>query len=236
VRLFYGHGFVSWLALLGRFGPYLNDLGCVMAVAANKRSVMTLYSNPKSPFSHRVRLVLMEKNITVDVVEADPQSLPEDVIDLNPYGTLPTLVDRDLVLYESRIVMEYLDERFPHPPLLPVDPVTRATTRLYMWRIDYDWYRLMGVILAEGKEATKARKRLKERLITSAAIFDNKPFFMSDEFTLVDCSIAPLLWRLRQMGIELPASAKSITAYADRVFEREGFKQSLSEYESELRG
>ena len=207
-----------------------------MAVAANKRSVMTLYSNPRSAYSHRVRTVLMEKNITVDIVDADPQALPEDVIDLNPYGTLPTLIDRDLVLFESRIVMEYLDERFPHPPLLPVDPVSRATTRLYLWRIDYDWYRLMNIVLAEGKDAAKARKQLKERLVGAASIFENKPFFMSEEHTLVDCSIAPLLWRLPQMGIELPASAKVITEYAERQFAREGFQQSLSEFERELRG
>ena len=207
-----------------------------MAVATNKRSVMTLYSNPHSAYSHRVRLVLMEKNITVDIVDADPGTLPEDVIDLNPYGTLPTLIDRDLVLYESRIVMEYLDERFPHPPLLPVDPVSRATTRLYLWRIDYDWYRLMNIILAEGKDATKARKQLKERLVTSSSIFSGKPFFMSDEYTLVDCSIAPLLWRLPQLKIELPSQASAITDYADRLFARDGFQQSLSEFERELRG
>jgi len=197
---------------------------------------MTLYSNPHSAYSHRVRLVLMEKNITVDIDDADPGTLPEDVIDLNPYGTLPTLIDRDLVLYESRIVMEYLDERFPHPPLLPVDPVSRATTRLYLWRIDYDWYRLMNIILAEGKDATKARKQLKERLVTWSSIFSGKPFFMSDEYTLVDCSIAPLLWRLPQLKIELPSQASAITDYADRLFARDGFQQSLSEFERELRG
>lgn len=197
---------------------------------------MTLFSNPRSAQSHRVRMVLMEKNITVEILDSDPQALPEDVIDLNPYGTLPTLIDRDLVLYESRIIMEYLDERFPHPPLLPVDPVSRATTRLYLWRIDYDWYRLMGIILAEGKEAPKARKQLKERLVASAPVFGNKTFFMSDEFTLVDCSIAPLLWRLPQLEIELPPQAKPISDYAERMFRREGFKHSLSEFERELRG
>ena len=207
-----------------------------MAVAANKRSVMTLYSNPKSAYSHRVRLVLMEKNISVDILDADPQELPEDVVDLNPYGTLPTLIDRDLVLYESRIIMEYLDERFPHPPLLPVDPVSRATTRLYLWRIDYDWYRLMNIILAEGKEAPKARKQLKERLVAANSVFASKPFFMSDEFTLADCSIAPMLWRLPLMELELPSQAQAIIDYADRLFARSGFKQSLTEFERELRG
>ncbi|QFY89589.1 glutathione S-transferase N-terminal domain-containing protein [Magnetovirga frankeli] len=207
-----------------------------MAVAANKRSVMTLFSNPKSAYSHRARLVLMEKNITVEILDADPQDLPEDVVDLNPYGTLPTLIDRDLVLYESRVVMEYLDERFPHPPLMPVDPVSRANTRLYLWRIDYDWYRLMNLILADGKDAAKVRKQLKERLVAANAVFASKPFFMSEEFTLVDCSIAPLLWRLPQMGIELPPQAADISAYADRLFARAGFKLSLTEYEKELRG
>ena len=110
-----------------------------MAVVANRRSVMTMFSDSRSPYSHRVRMVLAEKSITVDVVEVDPASPPEDVIDLNPYGTLPTLVDRDLVLYESRIIMEYLDERFPHPPLLPVDPVSRARSRLFMYRVERDW-------------------------------------------------------------------------------------------------
>lgn len=207
-----------------------------MVVAANKRSVMTLFSNPQSAYSHRVRVVLMEKNITVDIIDAEPTALPEDVVDLNPYGTLPTLMDRDLVLYESRIIMEYLDERFPHPPLLPVDPVNRANTRLYLWRIDYDWYRLMNIILGnDAKEANKARKQLKERLIAANDIFAGKPFFMSDECTLADCSIAPLLWRLPQLGIELPAQASAVTRYADKFFAREGFRLSLTEFERELR-
>jgi stringent starvation protein A len=207
-----------------------------MALAASKRSVMTLFSNPKSAYSHRVRLVLMEKNIAVDIMDADPLELPEDVLDLNPYGTLPTLIDRDLVLYESRIIMEYLDERFPHPPLLPVDPVSRATTRLYLWRIDYDWYRLMNIILSDSREAAKARKQLKERLVAANTVFASKPFFMGDEFTLADCSIAPLLWRLPQMEIDLSAPGQAVTDYAKRLFARAGFKNSLTEFERELRG
>jgi RNA polymerase-associated protein len=206
-----------------------------MAVVASKRSVMTLFSNPRSAYSHRVRMVLAEKNITVDIIDADPHELPEDVMDLNPYGTLPMLVDRELVLYESRIIMEYLDERFPHPPLLPVDPVSRASTRLYLFRVDHDWYRLMNLIMAGGKEAANARKLLRESLLRSAGVFGAKPFFMSDEFGLVDCSIVPLLWRLPSLGVELPPQAKAITAYADRMFKREAFRQSLTEAERELR-
>lgn len=206
-----------------------------MAVVANKRSVMTLYSDAGSAYSHRVRLVLAEKNITVEIQDTDPLELSEDVRDLNPYGTLPTLVDRDLTLFESRIIMEYLDERFPHPPLLPVDPVSRASSRLYMYRVENDWYAMMDAILEGGKGAAKSRKELRESLIVSAPIFAAKPFFMSDDFTLVDCTIAPLLWRLPKLGIELPVQAKAVSEYAQRVFERESFQESLSEVEREFR-
>jgi stringent starvation protein A len=207
-----------------------------MAAVSNKRSVMTLYSDPMNPYCHRVRLVLAEKNITYEVEDIDPLNMPEELMELNPYGTLPTLVDRDLKLYESRIIMEYLDERFPHPPLLPVDPVSRSTSRLLLFRVENDWYRQMDIILTGKKEATKARKELRESLITTAPVFGAKPFFMSDEFTLVDCAIAPLLWRLPTLGVEIPASAKGIHAYAKHLFERESFNQSLSEAEREMRG
>lgn len=203
--------------------------------AANKRSVMTLYSDPSNPYCHRVRLVLAEKNITFEIEDIDPLNMPEELMELNPYGSLPTLVDRDLRLYESRIIMEYLDERFPHPPLLPVDPVSRSTSRLLMYRVDRDWYRLMDVILEGKKEAAKARKELRESLITTAPVFAAKPFFMSDEFTLVDCAIAPLLWRLPMLGVEIPATAKGLHSYAASLFKRESFVQSLSEAEQEMR-
>ncbi len=207
-----------------------------MAAVSNKRSVMTLYSDPVNPYCHRVRLVLAEKNITYEVEDIDPLNMPEELMELNPYGTLPTLVDRDLKLYESRIIMEYLDERFPHPPLLPVDPVSRSTSRLLLFRVENDWYRQMDIILAGKKEAAKARKELRESLISTAPVFGAKPFFMSDEFTLVDCAIAPLLWRLPILGVDIPTSAKGIHAYAKRLFERDSFSQSLSEAEREMRG
>ncbi len=203
--------------------------------AANKRSVMTLYSDPSNPYCHRVRVVLAEKNITFEIEDIDPLNMPEELMELNPYGTLPTLVDRDLRLYESRIIMEYLDERFPHPPLLPVDPVSRSTSRLLMYRVDRDWYRLMDIILEGKKDAAKARKELRESLITTAPVFAAKPFFMSDEFTLVDCAIAPLLWRLPMLGVEIPVSAKGLHNYAASLFKRESFVQSLTEAEQEMR-
>jgi len=206
-----------------------------MAVVANKRSVMTLYSDPQSPYSHRARMVLAEKKIMVEIHDVDPLNLTDDVMDLNPYGTLPTLVDRDLTLYESRIIMEYLDERFPHPPLLPVDPVSKASSRLFMFRVDRDWYSLMDAIMAGGKGATKARKELMESLVTTAPVFAAKPFFMSENLSLVDCSLAPLLWRLPLLSVELPAAANAVADYASRLFERESFQESLTELEREMR-
>ncbi len=208
-----------------------------MTAAAARRAVMTLFSDPSSLQSQRVRLVLAEKNVTCDIVDVDPLDLPEDVIDLNPYGTAPTLVDRDLTLYDARIVCEYINERFPHPPLLPVDPVSRANTRQYMFRVEHDWYPLVDAILAGGKGATKARKELKEGLTATAPVFVANPFFMSDEYSLVDATLAPLLWRLPMLGIELTGAAnKQVNTYAAQMFTRQGFIRSLSEAEREMRG
>lgn len=206
-----------------------------MSVVTSKRAVMTMYSDARSPSSHSVRMVLAEKNITVEIIDTDPVNISDDIMDLNPYGTLPTLVDRDLILYDARIIMEYLDERFPHPPLLPVDPVSRATSRIYMHRVNKDWCSLMDLILAGGKPATKARKELRESLVATAPVFGAKTFFMSDDFTLVDCSIAPLLWRLPVLGVELPPLARPVEEYAQRLFERPSFKLSLTEAEREMR-
>ncbi len=202
----------------------------------NKRTVMTLFSDPESIYSHRVRIVLAEKNITVDILDADPLDLPEDVTDVNPYGTLPTLIDRDLSLYNSRIIMEYLDERYPHPPLLPIDPVSRAMTRIYLHRVEKDWYTLADIILKGGKPAAKARKELKESLLAAGPVLAAKPYFMSDDFTIVDATIAPLLWRLPTLGIELKGvGSGQVLGYAKRLFERPSFGKSLTEEEKELR-
>lgn len=206
-----------------------------MAVAASKRAVMTLFSDPLCPYCHRVRMVLAEKGIAVEVVEVDALDLPDEVMDFNPYGTVPTLVDRDLRLYESRIIMEYLDERFPHPPLLPVDPVARANARLFIYRVERDWYGAMERIF-NGSQAqvTQARKELTESLITTAPVFGAHPFFMSEEFSLVDCCVAPLLWRLPALGIKIPDQAKGLQGYMSRLFSWEAFKSSLTEAEREL--
>ena len=206
-----------------------------MALVANRRSVMNLFSSASCPQSHRVRVVLAEKGITVEIVDVDTNHKPEDLLDLNPYNTVPTLVDRELVLYDPRAIMEYLDERFPHPPLMPVDPVSRARTRLALYRIEQDWYELVPQLESRGeKTASKARKILRDSLTASAEVFAAKDFFLSDEFSLVDASVAPILWRLKHYGIELPRQAKPVMDYAERIFERETFQASLTEVEHEM--
>lgn len=199
-----------------------------------RRSVMTLYS-ADDLHSHRVRIVLAEKDVTIDVLSVSDHQLPEDLIHLNPYNTLPTLVDRDLVLYHSNIIMEYLDERFPHPPLLPVYPVARAKSRLMIHRIEQDWYSLVERIeKGNKKEADVARKELEESLTKLAPVFGDSPYFLSDEFSLVDCCIAPLVWRLKRLGVVLPAQAKPVWSYAKRIFKRNAFQLSLTEVEREF--
>ncbi|ABI37685.1 Glutathione S-transferase, N-terminal domain protein [Shewanella sp. MR-4] len=206
-----------------------------MAVAANKRSVMTLFSGADDLYSHQVRIVLAEKGVTVDVLQVDPNEMPEDLLEVNPYNSVPTLLDRELVLYESRIIMEYLDERFPHPPLMPVYPVSRGQSRLMMHRIDTDWYSLVDRI-RKGDRAEAARKELTESLLSISPVFGEVPYFMSEEFGLADCYLGPLLWRLPVLGIELDSRvAKDIKAYMTRIFERESFKASLTEAEREMR-
>ena len=208
-----------------------------MAVIANRRSVMTLFSKPTCIHSHRARLVLAEKSVNIEIADVEGPDLPEDLMDLNPYHTVPTLVDRDLVLYDSRVIIEYLDERFPHPPLMPVDPVTRAKFRLALFRIESDWYQLAEQFEADGerKLSTKSRKMLRDSILASVDLFSAKKYFLSDDFSLVDCSIAPILWRMPVYGIELGSQAEPIDAYMKRVFERRSFQSSLTELEQEMR-
>jgi RNA polymerase-associated protein len=200
---------------------------------------MTFFSDSTSHYSHRVRIVLAEKGVTVDLIEADSAHPPAELSELNPYNNLPTLVDRDLVLYESKVMMEYLDERFPHPPLLPVYPVARAESRLYIHRIEKDWCNLVDSILHTRSENVikKSTKELRESILGIAPIFAEKPFFMSEEFTLVDCCIAPILWRLPSLGIDIRSSkqTKPLLTYMDNLFNRESFQDSLSEQEREMR-
>ncbi len=191
-----------------------------MGVVA-KRSSMTFYSDGTSQYSHRVRIVLAEKGVTVETIDVDPDKKPEDLASLNPYNSLPTLVDRDLVLYEADIM------------------VARAMSRLWIYRIKQDWCPLVDKLMAkEGTPAQleKARKELRDSLVSIAAIFGEKPYFMSDEFTIVDCCVMPILWRLPVMGIELPKTkgVKPLLDYRNRLFERESVILSLSEQEKEM--
>ncbi len=206
-----------------------------MANIFSRRSVMTLFSPFLCPMSHAVRFVLLEKAIVSEIEYYDPANPPEELLELNPTPATPTLVERDLVLYDSRIIMEYLDERFPHPPLHQMDPVSRANARMLIKRIDQDWYSLLDEILeSSDKKSGKAKKQLRESLIAANPIFGDRPFFMSEEFSLIDCALAPLLWRLPSLGIDVSTPNNAITNYAQRIFNRPAFKSSLSDAEKEL--
>tara|TARA_R110002153_G_scaffold25699_2_gene81361 strand:+ start:3630 stop:4262 length:633 start_codon:yes stop_codon:yes gene_type:complete len=206
-----------------------------MAVAANKRSIMTLFSDTIDIYSHQARIVLAEKGVGVEISFTVPNELPEDLLELNPYGTVPTLIDRELVLYNSHIIMEYLDERFPHPPLMPVYPVSRGQSRLTMHRIQNDWYTLAEKIMAKKGDLEATRNELREAFLALAPLFAETPYFMSEEFSLVDCYLAPLLWRLPALGIELTgAGSKDVKAYMKRIFERPSFIASLTDQEREI--
>jgi RNA polymerase-associated protein len=196
---------------------------------------MTLFSSPTCAMSHCARFVLHEKGVVADIEYYDLNAPPEDLLELNPSGASPTLIERELVLYDSRIIMEYLDERFPHPPLHPMDPVSRATAKMLIKRIDQDWYVLLDEILSSGeKKSAKAKKTLKESIIAAEPIFAARPYFMNDEFSLVDCAIAPLLWRLPSIGIDISTPREAITNYAQRIFKRTGFQRSLSDAEKDM--
>lgn len=199
---------------------------------------LACYSDPADHYSHRVRLVLAEKGISAEIIDVEGGRCPSRLAEVNPYGSLPTLVDRDLALYESTVVMEYLDERYPHPPLLPVYPVARANSRLLIHRIQRDWCKLVDQILEpRAKEAQKAvaRKELRESLTGVSPLFADKPFFLSEELSLVDCCLLPILWRLPLLGIELPRPAKPLLDYMERQFAREAFQASLSHVERDMR-
>lgn len=206
-----------------------------MANIITQKSVMTLFSTPTCAHSHCARLVLHEKGVTVDIEFFDSAEPPEDLLELNPTGISPTLIERDLVLYDARIISEYLDERFPHPPLHQMDPVSRANARMIIKRIDQDWYTLLDEILNSGeKKSAKAKKMLRESIISATPIFEAHPYFMGPEFSLIDCAMAPLLWRLPSLGIDINSLNPAISSYAKRLFSREAFQASLSPEELDM--
>ena len=201
---------------------------------------MILYSERDNHLSHRVRIVLAEKDIACEIREFDIEEVPDDILSVSPYHKLPILVDRDLALYDTSVIMEYLDERFPHPPLLPVYPVARANCRELMLRIDREWCPLVDSIIS-GKLKKANEKKTKEELIqelaTISPIFKEFPFFMNEDFTLVDCYLAPIMWRLTSIGINLPYNKqlKPLLDYQNKIFERPGFIDSLTTIEKDLR-
>lgn len=207
-----------------------------MASPINRKPIMTLYSGINDPYSHCTRIVLFEKDVECRIVEVESNRKPRELSDLNPYNQVPTIVDRDLVLYESAIINEYLDERLPHPPLMPVDPVSRGRARLMLMRFDRDWYRLLPNITGGDKRsANRARNVLRDGLTVISQVFKDQSCVLGEEFSLVDCCLAPLLWRLDEYGINLPRQARPIFEYAERIFARKSFQLSLTDAERELR-
>jgi RNA polymerase-associated protein len=206
-----------------------------MALSQRSRTILTLYSSNDDAQCHRVRLVLAAKGVVYDLVPVTAKNPPEDLLDLNPYNSVPTLVDRDLVLYDTGVICEYLDERYPHPPLMPVDPLSRARLRLATVRIERDWLPFVAQIQAGGRPAETARKRLREALIASVPLFKAAKFFLNPELSLADCALAPLIWRLPSLGVALPREAHVIIDYGERIFRNPGFTRSLTPEEKLLR-
>jgi RNA polymerase-associated protein len=202
-----------------------------MVANARSRTVLTLFTTMDGIQSHRVRMVLAAKGVVYDRVEVRSDKPPEDLRDLNPYANVPTLVDRDLVLHETSVICEYLDERYPHPPLMPIDPLSRARLRLSMVRVEQDWLPLIDTIGAGGRRADTARKHLREQLLASRPLFKAAKFFLNPELSLADCLVVPVIWRLPMLGVKLGREGKVITDYGERIFHSQGFTRSLTNEE-----
>ncbi len=197
---------------------------------SNRKSVMTLFNDPESIFSHMVRLVLFEKGIAINICDVDANDIPEDFQEINPYGTIPTLVDRELIVYDYKLIIDYLDERFPHPPLMPVDPVVRAQFRIALYRINQDWFPLLdNIYSSDTKVAKKSKDDLVSAILSTTDIFKSYPYFLSEDFSMLDCIIAPLLYKLNELEIELPRSGNAVKDYLKRVSDRDSFKASLNQ-------
>tara|TARA_B100000927_G_scaffold80034_1_gene63995 strand:+ start:307 stop:921 length:615 start_codon:yes stop_codon:yes gene_type:complete len=204
-----------------------------MTSLANRRSAILLFSLPDCLHSHRTRLVIKEKEISAELHEIDISNISEEIKSISPYDDFPTLVDRELVLQNSRVIIEYLDERFPHPPLLPVDPVARAKFRLALDRIEHQWYPEFNDSYNSGKIDNLFVEKIKSYFLEIVPLISDD-FFMSEDFGLVDCSLAPLLWRIKCLGIQLDKNKSVIDKYSERIFNRESFQASLSETERDI--
>jgi len=198
--------------------------------------MMRLYSGTSDPYSHRCRIVLFEKGMDFEVIDVDLMNKSEDVAAINPYGKVPVLVERDLVLYEANIINEYIDERFPHPQLMPPDPVMRGRARLFLHRFEQEIYsQIEPIEHGVAKSADKARAVIRDNLTQLAQILTNQKFLLGDEFSMLDVAIAPLLWRLDHYGIQMGKDAAPLMKYAERLFSRQGFIDSLTASERAMR-
>lgn len=206
-----------------------------MVQSARSRTVLTLYTTADDIQCHRVRLLLAAKGVSYERVMVEPGQPPEDLVDLNPYADTPTLVDRDLVLYDTSVICEYLDERYPHPPLMPIDPLSRARLRLAAVRIERDWLPEIDTIRAGGRAAEAARKRLREQLLASLPLFKAAKFFLNPEMSLADCLVAPVVWRLPWLGVDLGKEGRPIVDYGERLFNSQGYARSLTAEEKAMR-
>ena len=202
----------------------------------DKQFILKLYSAPSCPQCHRVRFVLSEKELDHETILVEGNNRPPELADINPYNSVPTLIDRDIILYDARIILEYLDERYPHPPLIPADPITRANFRQALHHIEVDWYSQVKKLSSPSKRiADSAKNAMNEILMSNAALFKAHNYFWDDEFSILDCSIAPVLWRLPDLKADLPKrSSHPIRRYAQRIFERPSFRKSLTEVEAEI--
>ena len=197
---------------------------------------MKLYSGTTCPFSHRCRIVLYEKGRDFQIVDVDLFDKPEDLATMNPYNQTPVLVERELILYESNIINEYIDDRFPHPQLMPADPVLKARARLFLFRFEGDLFSHIDAIeTGTQRQADKARELVRDNLVQIAPVFAHQKYMLGDEFSMLDVAIAPLLWRLDLYGIQLPRQAAPLMKYAERLFSRSAFVEALTPSEKVMR-
>lgn len=198
--------------------------------------MMTLYSGTTDPYSHRCRFVLFEKGMDFQVIDVDVFNKPEDLAVMNPYNTVPVLVERDLILYEANIINEYIDERFPHPQLMPPDPVMRARARLFLHRFENELFcHIQGLESSNAKIAEKARAAVRENLTQISPVFTKQKFMLGDEFSMLDVAVAPLLWRLDHYGIQLDKEAAPLMKYAERLFSRPAYIEAMTPAEKAMR-
>jgi RNA polymerase-associated protein len=198
--------------------------------------MMTLYSGTICPYSHRCRIVLFEKGMDFQVIDVDVFNKPEDLAVMNPYNKVPVLVERDLILYEANIINEYIDERFPHPQLMPADPVMRARARLFLHRFEQELFcHIDGLESGVVKTVEKARAAVRENLTQIAPVFTKQKFMLGDEFSMLDVAIAPLLWRLDHYGIQLDKDAMPLMKYAERLFSRPAYSEAMTPSEKAMR-